>query len=260
MPPILDQKEELGGAELQLVSPRKQRRQMLIAMVLLLAAVVLLLLKDWRVWFPAPPAASVAPSLEKSAEPPAPPAEVKTPAPHPAQTLSAKGPAPTATTAPPAAPSVVTDRAVLPPLQVEVVAGTHRRSVPAATNSVSVDLQSDAEPQPAAAAPAPTDGTVVNAAETMRISAHAAQVVSRPVEPSYPVLAKQMKVQGSVILQALIDRTGNIQDLHVLSGPAILSSAAMQAVKQWRFRPYYLAGEAVETQARITVNFTISAN
>jgi protein TonB len=69
-----------------------------------------------------------------------------------------------------------------------------------------------------------------------------------------------MKVQGSVVLQALIGRDGNIEDLHVVSGPAILSSAAMQAVKQWRFRPYYLSGEPVETQARITVNFTISTN
>ena len=74
------------------------------------------------------------------------------------------------------------------------------------------------------------------------------------------MLAKQMKVQGSVVLQALIGRTGNIEDLRVLSGPSILSAAAMQAVKQWRFRPYYLSGEPVETQARITVNFTISTN
>jgi len=78
------------------------------------------------------------------------------------------------------------------------------------------------------------------------------------VEPNYPLLAKQMKVQGAVVLEALIGRDGNIQDLHVLSGPTILSTAAREAVKQWRFRPYLQSGQAVETEARITVNFTIS--
>ena len=85
-----------------------------------------------------------------------------------------------------------------------------------------------------------------------------AEIVSRPVEPKYPLLAKQMKVQGAVVLQALIGRDGNIQGLNVLSGPQILSTAAQEAVKQWRFRPYVQSGEAVESEARITVNFTIS--
>jgi protein TonB len=82
--------------------------------------------------------------------------------------------------------------------------------------------------------------------------------VSRSVKPDYPVLAKQMKVQGAVVLQALIDKGGNIQELHVVSGPAILANAAEEAVKQWHFKPYYQQGQAVETEARITVNFTIS--
>jgi protein TonB len=85
-----------------------------------------------------------------------------------------------------------------------------------------------------------------------------AQIVSRPVDPTYPLLAKQMKVQGAVVLEALISKTGSIQEIQVLSGPAILSAAAREAVKQWHFKPYYQAGQAVETEARITVNFTIS--
>jgi protein TonB len=67
-----------------------------------------------------------------------------------------------------------------------------------------------------------------------------------------------MKVQGSVILEALIGRDGTIQELKVVSGPAILAEAAREAVKQWRFKPYMQNGQAIETQARITVNFTIS--
>jgi periplasmic protein TonB len=61
-------------------------------------------------------------------------------------------------------------------------------------------------------------------------------------------------------LQALIGRDGLIQDLHILSGPPILANAAQEAVRQWHFKPHYEGAEAVETQARITVNFTISTN
>ena len=71
------------------------------------------------------------------------------------------------------------------------------------------------------------------------------------------MLAKQMRIQGAVILEALIGREGNIQNLRVLSGPAILSAAAREAVKQWRFKPYLQSGQTVETKARIVVNFTI---
>jgi protein TonB len=66
-----------------------------------------------------------------------------------------------------------------------------------------------------------------------------------------------MKVQGSVLLQALIGADGVIRNLRVLSGPAILASAAREAARQWQFKPYLQNGQAVETQANITVNFTI---
>ena len=99
-----------------------------------------------------------------------------------------------------------------------------------------------------------------NAAERVQMSADTAEMVSEPVKPDYPMLARQMKVQGSVILLAMISREGKIQDLRILSGPPILSSAAREAVKQWHFKPHYQGIDAVETQARITVNFTISTN
>ena len=246
---------------------QKQRRQMLIASAILLLALILVLLKDWHSWFaPAPASSAAAEPLERSIVLPEPSAPNNSPVAKATPSASPRNKVPAVpSTASTTSPAIVTsDRAVLPPLEVEVVAGSHHRSVKAASNSVRVDMQSEtAEPQIVnnetsnssnSAAPA------VNAAETMRLSPNAAQVVSQSVEPNYPMLAKQMKVQGSVVLQALIGRNGNIEDLHVLSGPAILSSAAMQAVKQWRFRPYYLAGVPVETQARITVNFTISAN
>ena len=69
-----------------------------------------------------------------------------------------------------------------------------------------------------------------------------------------------MKVEGSVILQALIGKDGTIQNLRVVSGPHILANAAQDAVRQWHFKPHYEGSEAVETEAKITVNFTISTN
>jgi protein TonB len=67
-----------------------------------------------------------------------------------------------------------------------------------------------------------------------------------------------MKVQGSVLLQALISADGVVRDLRVLSGPAILASAAREAARGWRFKPYLHNGQPVETQATIAVNFTIN--
>jgi protein TonB len=66
-----------------------------------------------------------------------------------------------------------------------------------------------------------------------------------------------MNVQGSVVLQALIAADGRIQNLRVMSGPAILATAAQQAVRDWKFKPVFQNGMAVETKATITVNFTI---
>ena len=140
------------------------------------------------------------------------------------------------------------------------MAGDEHRTVRPTNRSVRVDLQPPSVvPAQSAAANIPDSaGVATNAGERVRLSPDTAQVVEHPVEPSYPMLAKQMKVQGSVVLQALIGREGSIQDLRVLSGPAILSNAAMDAVRQWRFRPYYQQGQPIETEARITVNFTIS--
>ncbi len=80
----------------------------------------------------------------------------------------------------------------------------------------------------------------------------------RRVDPSYPRLAVLAGVQGSVILAAVISRDGRVENLRVLSGHPMLVEAALQAVQQWRYRPYYLNGEPVEVETQITVNFTLS--
>lgn len=259
-----------GGDE----SDRKQRRQMLVALALLLAALILVLVKDRDFWFPAVPSAPQAESepVENPAPDAKPASETTNTSTPPATAATPSRPKIKPRTPPPAtvesspAPAlapVVMSRAVLPPLEVEVVAGDEHRTIQATSNSVRVDLQprsafsaSNPAPSPSASSPEPTG--IADATGRVHLSPGAAQILSRPVEPNYPMLAKQMKVQGAVVLEALIGRDGNIQDLHVLSGPTILSAAAREAVKQWRFRPYLQSGQAVETEARITVNFTIS--
>lgn len=99
--------------------------------------------------------------------------------------------------------------------------------------------------------------TLSNAMQRVTLSSENIEVVSQRPHPGYPLLAKPMNVQGSVALLARIDSAGNIETVQVLSGPEILARAAQDVLKQWHFRPHYQAGKAVETDARITVNFAI---
>jgi protein TonB len=263
---------------------------MVVALVLLLIALGFVLYRDRDFWFPGTEQAQGEDQQEdqQEAQPVAASASTTTSsvATQPASTARSKGRVskrqPTSSTpsnyaaavalaapvpAKNSAAPVTAIRTVLPPLEVEVVAGDVHKTVHPGTNSVRVDLQQSSAPQkesaPPAAATRSTDSTASvtsNAAERVQMSADTAEVVSSPVRPSYPLLARQMKVQGSVILQALIGRDGLIQDLHVLSGPPILAGAAEEAVRQWHFKPHHQGADTVETQARITVNFTISTN
>ena len=268
-----NRREEISTTVSSVEAEQRQRHRMLLALLVLFVALILVLVKDREFWFPGSsaepevaepvaPATSVAPKTPIVAIPekPAPPvparihqrsrrAAAKAPAEPPAQEVAA------------AAPPVVaaTNRAVLPPLEVEVVAGDQHQTLNAGNNSVNVELHSGSAAFGRQPAPAPAqDNTAQSSDQRVQLSPGTAQVLSRPVSPNYPLLAKQMKVQGAVVLQALIDRNGSIQDIQVLSGPTILSAAAREAVRQWRFKPYYQSGHAVETEARITVNFTIS--
>lgn len=78
------------------------------------------------------------------------------------------------------------------------------------------------------------------------------------VQPEYPPLAKQARIQGTVLLHAVIDREGKIENLEVLGGHPLLVKAALIAVQQWRYRPYYLNGQPVEVETEITVHFMLS--
>ena len=78
------------------------------------------------------------------------------------------------------------------------------------------------------------------------------------VQPVYPVLARQARIQGTVVLRAVISREGAIEKLQVASGHPMLVQAAMDAVRQWRYRPYFLNNEPVEVDTQVTVKFVLS--
>ena len=230
--------------------PNRQPRRLMLALGLLLIALIALLVKDRTFWFgseetsiesdmPDSTAANqVAATTSKSAAK----KQIHKTAAHVEPQVT--GAAPTD------APGLTVTRTVLPPLDVEVVAGDKHKKVRPGTNQTHVEIPNT----PSALAP------TTNAAEREPIQSEAAAAAPAPqanYSATYPLLAQHMNVQGSVILQAVISAEGLVQDLRVLSGPAILSTAAQQAVREWRFKPVLQNGQAVETKAKITVNFSI---
>src|SRR5437588_726515 len=95
--------------------------------------------------------------------------------------------------------------------------------------------------------------------QRVRVSAGVTNgLLVKRVQPPYPPLARQARIQGTVVLQAEISKTGDIQNLRLISGHPMLAPAAIEAVKQWKYKPYLLNGEPVEVETQVQVNFTLS--
>jgi protein TonB len=95
--------------------------------------------------------------------------------------------------------------------------------------------------------------------QRVRVSQGVTQgLLVRRINPVYPPLARTARISGTVRLQAQISKTGDIQNLQVMSGHPMLIQSALDAVRQWKYRPYYLNGEPVEVDTTIEVNFTLS--
>jgi TonB family protein len=226
------------------------RSRLLLSLVLLLVALGVLVVKDRDFWFSDANAAVadettpewIPGSVAKTSPTPAPKASVQ---------VAAKSSVGTVIAARHIVPasSNTTQPAVVPPLEVEVIAGDARDTVHVGGNSVKVTT-------PSRATRAAEAGPATVAAERVQMASVKVPAQQSP-DSSYPLLGRQMKVQGSVLLQAFIGADGVIRDLRVLSGPAILATAAQEAARRWQFKPYLQNGQAVETQAKITVNFTI---
>jgi len=255
----------------RIVAPRapiaagSQQSRLVIALVLLLVALAAVLIKDRQFWFGsestivdadyvqptvAPQAAPQVTTQAATQAPTKPAVTPTTPAPAHAVKKQVAAAIPSTQPKPADAPAVVTNRTVLPPLDVEVIAGDAHHKVHPGSNAKKLELTQPATS--AARQTAPVAAPATNAAQSERLA--------EAIPPSYPALAQHMNVQGSVVLQALIAADGTVENLHVMSGPAVLTSAAQQAVRGWKFKPVFQNGMAVETKATITVNFSIRVN
>lgn len=95
--------------------------------------------------------------------------------------------------------------------------------------------------------------------QKLRVSSGVAEgMLIRQIKLQYPAAAKLARVEGRVLLQAVIGKDGAIENLHVISGHPLLVSAAIDAVRQWRYQPYFLNGEPVEVETQIVVNFLLT--
>ena len=101
---------------------------------------------------------------------------------------------------------------------------------------------------------------VPTAVAPIRISHMSEGDLIHKVLPTYPPLARSARIQGQVVLQAVISKQGAIEDLKVLTGHPMLVPAAIDAVRQWRYRPYVLNDEPVEVETQITVNFYLGGS
>src|SRR5580700_7753614 len=107
----------------------------------------------------------------------------------------------------------------------------------------------------------PTVAPKIAAPQRVRVSSGVVSgLLVKRVNPVYPPLARQARIQGVVLLQAQISKDGRIENLQLISGHPMLAPAAIEAVKQWVYRPYLLNGEPCEVDTQIQVNFTLAGS
>jgi len=238
----------------------RQPRRLMLALGLLLVALFAVVIRDRDFWFGNNESALDDDATPTQVSKPRAPATAQKAVPAAPAAAADKKTATVAKSAPevkPAETTVSATRTVLPPLDVEVIAGDSHRAVRPGSNATKVEITN---PKSGLSITTGTTNAAERAHLATNIPANIPATVPAsqgPYEANYPALAQHMNVEGSVVLQALIGADGVIQNLRVLSGPAILSTAAQQAVRDWHFKPYFQNGQAVETKARITVNFTI---
>jgi TonB family protein len=248
---------QINFDSIQGVHDAKRRLQLLFALALLITALVLVVMRNRQFWLDAlnlddmsGPAMS---DTIKQSEPPVNSARAKR--------VGAKL-SPSSNTESHVSALSEVHETVPSPLQVDVTFSSGQRQTLVARNSaIHIDLQQNSPSASALSAGSPVAGTETSSSPgaQVRFSGGTLEILGRPKEPVYPLPAQRANVQGSVVLQASIGQDGNVEDVQVISGPAMLTAAALEAVKQWHFKPHYEAGKAVPTATRITVSFSISA-
>ncbi|HYN14432.1 MAG TPA: TonB family protein [Terriglobales bacterium] len=224
-------------------------------LVLLLAVLALLVSQQWPAWrqrllttwtargsnaqpaTPAPATTAPAPN-ERPANPP-----VSVQAPEPAPAASKPSPEARKTLPKPAPPTIV-KRPLPGPVPLTAALPELARDTP------------DSAAQPDQGAPATAPEPSQSPPQRTRVSQGVAQAgLIFKVDPEYPPVARTARIQGSVVLHAIIGTDGTVQQLQVVSGNPLLASPALNAVKNWRYRPYLVDGQPVEVETTVTVNF-----
>lgn len=191
-----------------------------------------------------------APTVSASAAPQTPAAQNPAGQPPVVETPKPVQPAPRAFTPPPA--PVARDRAgegrVILMEPAPAIAGG-----PAVSSVANIIL-----PPQAAAPPQSAPATSRPAAQRIQVGGRLqSALLLRKVDPTYPPLARQMRIQGLVRFQAIIGKEGEVKDLRFVSGPRVLQQAATEAVKRWVYRPTLLDGRPVEVSTQIDLNFSL---
>jgi len=166
-------------------------------------------------------------------------------------------------------PVVVTSAPIAPAMQQPVINTTRvepftsdGRQVEGPTIALNIGPANPAAPF-SAATPAPTPHVVpAPAANTAPVSISQgvlAGYLLAPIQPQYPVIARAAHVEGTVIIQAIISKSGTIESAHVISGPSMLQSAALQAVRNARYRPYLLNQQPTEVETTFSINFHLGS-
>ena len=173
-------------------------------------------------------------------------------------------PVPSAAQGEPSAPVIQAasppPRPVAPPVQSSVLPAQSASSPHAASAANSAGIPSSLKSQIASMTPessgAKPDEAAMSSIEPVNLPESAArELLSQPVDPVYPDAAKASGQRGSVVLQVLVGRDGAVQDAKFLQGSLIFARAAIDAVRQWRFKPYSMNGRAVSVQTTITLKF-----
>lgn len=139
-----------------------------------------------------------------------------------------------------------------------IVATTPQGLDEAASSLQAISFQTDQINPKCVMAPA-ASGTTNGTPERVRVSQGVSQgLLVKKVQPDYPEVARQARIQGQVILQARIDKDGNVAELNLVSGHPLLAPEAIKAVKKWKYKPYLLEGVPVAVETQIIVNFTLS--
>jgi TonB family protein len=245
-----------------------QSRRLLIALAILLVVLGAVVARNSDFWFGANEVAEADSSISASISNPVAAVSVSSPTPatpvatvklHQLSKVSPVQPGPAKTSEQSAVnsdePVVASHRVALPPLDVEVVAGDKHSTIHPGSNVMLAEIPNDPNRPAALNTSAPAVAT--NASEHERLTAAATPALHQTIDATYPELGQHSRVQGSVVLEAVIGTDGVVEGLRVVSGPSILTGAAQQAVRQWRFKPYLQNGRPVETKCTVTVNFSI---